>query len=309
MSFLTMAGLSLRDAEYLIDQRALYGRVMANPELFNIRVRNRPSQTTVAGVLIRTSIPTRKDIKKKHTRKVFTVIAKAHAHDKKNLRCTYCHEQGELTDTVICDNKVCNAVYHLECWNESRSTWRTGNGCSLRDCRSTTASPFTEKVKKRKRRPQATGDFVFVLTGKMSRPRADIAQQIRDAGHRVATSVSSKTTHVVAGVKPGSKYSDALARGIQIITEGDLTNILHRNHLSEEPVIVMLDGYDEQEGYECGVSFERLTDTLLVLSDEEGTMRFSRETGLPTPATYEEFGSWQLSKDAMRQYGTTRQNA
>lgn len=73
--------------------------------------------------------------------------------------------------------------------------------------------------------PQLGGAFAgerVVLTGSLSSmSREDAAQLIEAAGGEVLSSVSKKTTLVVAGDKAGSKLEKAVALGIPILSEED----------------------------------------------------------------------------------------
>jgi DNA ligase (NAD+) len=68
---------------------------------------------------------------------------------------------------------------------------------------------------------------IFVLTGtleSMSRPTATL--EIKRRGGKVAASVSSKTTYVVAGVEAGSKLAKAQALGVTILDEAAFLQLL-----------------------------------------------------------------------------------
>lgn len=69
----------------------------------------------------------------------------------------------------------------------------------------------------------APGKFVgltFVLTGELVRfTRDEAKRRIKELGGSVASSVSQKTSFVVAGADPGSKYSKAKELGVAIIDE------------------------------------------------------------------------------------------
>ena len=68
----------------------------------------------------------------------------------------------------------------------------------------------------------------FVLTGNLKNFTRDEAKgMIRKAGGSVSASVSSKTSYVVAGEKPGSKYQKAVELGVKIIDEEELKKILY----------------------------------------------------------------------------------
>ena len=65
-------------------------------------------------------------------------------------------------------------------------------------------------------------DKVFVLTGTLIQFTRDEASGIiQSLGGKVTSSVSSKTTYVLAGEKSGSKYKKALELGVQILSEED----------------------------------------------------------------------------------------
>jgi DNA ligase (NAD+) len=66
----------------------------------------------------------------------------------------------------------------------------------------------------------------IVLTGTLPSLSRDAAKQlIETAGGRVIGSVSAKTSYVVVGNDPGQKYQDALAMGINILTEAELVRM------------------------------------------------------------------------------------
>ena len=59
----------------------------------------------------------------------------------------------------------------------------------------------------------------FVLTGTLSRPREEIAEQIRALGGKVTSSVSKSTDYLLAGEEAGSKLAKAQELGIAILDE------------------------------------------------------------------------------------------
>ncbi|BBP01558.1 NAD-dependent DNA ligase LigA [Sulfuriferula nivalis] len=68
---------------------------------------------------------------------------------------------------------------------------------------------------------------VFVVTGTLPNLSRDEAKaKIEAIGAKVAGSVSKKTTYVVAGADPGSKFIKAQELGVTIIDEAELINIL-----------------------------------------------------------------------------------
>ncbi len=69
----------------------------------------------------------------------------------------------------------------------------------------------------------------FVLTGTLARgTREEAAADIERAGGKVTSSVSKKTTAVIAGTEPGSKLAKARALGVPVWTEDDLDRALGR---------------------------------------------------------------------------------
>jgi DNA ligase (NAD+) len=76
-------------------------------------------------------------------------------------------------------------------------------------------------------RPQTLGGLTFVLTGALSRyTREDAGAALKALGAKVSGSVSKKTSFVVAGEDPGSKYDKALELGVPVLGEDDLERVL-----------------------------------------------------------------------------------
>ncbi len=72
--------------------------------------------------------------------------------------------------------------------------------------------------KAERKRGSFTGETV-VLTGSLAMPRAEAQELIEEAGGTVGSSVTGKTTLVVAGEKAGSKLDKAHALGIPVLSE------------------------------------------------------------------------------------------
>jgi DNA ligase (NAD+) len=70
------------------------------------------------------------------------------------------------------------------------------------------------------------GGRTFVLTGTLSRPREEVAAEIRGGGGKVASSVSKRTDYVVAGDSAGSKRQKAESLGVPVIDETGLARLL-----------------------------------------------------------------------------------
>lgn len=73
----------------------------------------------------------------------------------------------------------------------------------------------------------ALSGMTFVLTGTLpTLTRAEAASMITSRGGKVSSSVSKKTTYVVAGTEPGSKLTRAEALGIPVLDETEFRALL-----------------------------------------------------------------------------------
>jgi DNA ligase (NAD+) len=71
-------------------------------------------------------------------------------------------------------------------------------------------------------------DKTFVLTGTLqSMDRNDASDKIKRLGGKISSSVSKKTSFVVVGENPGSKYDKALTLGVTIINEEQFLELLN----------------------------------------------------------------------------------
>ena len=69
--------------------------------------------------------------------------------------------------------------------------------------------------------------MTFVLTGTLEKyKREELTKVLEDKGAKVTNSVTKKTTGVIVGDKPGSKYDKALKLGVKIYKEEEIENII-----------------------------------------------------------------------------------
>lgn len=70
-------------------------------------------------------------------------------------------------------------------------------------------------------------DITFVITGKLiSKTRNEMKQLIEDAGGKVSSSISSKTTYLIAGENAGQKLQKAKSLNIKIINENEAIDMV-----------------------------------------------------------------------------------
>lgn len=62
-------------------------------------------------------------------------------------------------------------------------------------------------------------NLTFVITGTLLKPRSDYEAIIKSMGGKVSSSVSKKTSYVLCGENPGSKFDKATSLGVIIIDE------------------------------------------------------------------------------------------
>ena len=74
----------------------------------------------------------------------------------------------------------------------------------------------------------------FVITGTLSQPRNVFEEKIKKYGGKVSGSVSKKTSYVLAGENPGSKFDKASALGVIILSERDFNALSEGNNNEEK---------------------------------------------------------------------------
>lgn len=86
---------------------------------------------------------------------------------------------------------------------------------------------FVSDIEETPAEAQIFEEKTFVLTGELPRMTRKQAKEIIEArGGKVTGSVSKKTSYVVAGANPGSKYKKAQELGIEILDEEALTKMI-----------------------------------------------------------------------------------
>jgi len=76
---------------------------------------------------------------------------------------------------------------------------------------------------------------VWVITGILSEPREAFEESIRKNGGRVASSISKKTSYLLAGKEAGSKLEKARTLGVTIVDEGQFREMIGLTSESVSP--------------------------------------------------------------------------
>lgn len=70
-------------------------------------------------------------------------------------------------------------------------------------------------------------NLTFVITGTLSKPRSDYEAIIKSMGGKVSSSVNKKTSYVLCGENPGSKFDKATSLGVIIIDENSFKDMVN----------------------------------------------------------------------------------
>ncbi len=91
---------------------------------------------------------------------------------------------------------------------------------------------FEEDISDQKE--QSLAGLTFVLTGSLQQyKRTEAEDLLKEYGAKTSSSVSKKTSYVVAGPAAGSKLTKALSLGIPVLDEDDLVQIIQTGHVPE----------------------------------------------------------------------------
>ncbi|OVE81311.1 hypothetical protein BVY03_03765 [bacterium K02(2017)] len=82
---------------------------------------------------------------------------------------------------------------------------------------------FFKGVLKKTKATKGFGDLTFVLTGELKQfTRSELKEKLEGLGAKVSGSVSKKTSFVVVGENPGSKFDKAKSLGVAILNEDEI---------------------------------------------------------------------------------------
>lgn len=68
----------------------------------------------------------------------------------------------------------------------------------------------------------------FLITGTLSRPRAEFEELIKNLGGKIASGVSKNLSYLIAGEKAGSKLDKANKLGVRVLSEDELLDMAKR---------------------------------------------------------------------------------
>jgi DNA ligase (NAD+) len=80
-----------------------------------------------------------------------------------------------------------------------------------------------------KKGPQILVGKTFVFTGELNRYSREKAEElVKNLGGKTSSSVSKKTSYVVIGESPGSKYGNAKELGVPILSEEEFEKLIKK---------------------------------------------------------------------------------
>ena len=85
-------------------------------------------------------------------------------------------------------------------------------------------------------RGDALRGLSFVLTGSLSEPRDVVKRRLEALGARVGSSVSGRTSYLVAGAEPGSKLAKAEKLGVNVVDEVGLEAVIRERSSGPAPI-------------------------------------------------------------------------
>jgi len=95
-------------------------------------------------------------------------------------------------------------------------------------------------VSEKKAKSDILKGYTFVLTGALSKYSRNEAKEILESlGAKVTESVSKKTTAVIVGQDPGSKYTKAQQLGVKILNEEDFERLVKASSREEVEKMLM----------------------------------------------------------------------
>jgi DNA ligase (NAD+) len=71
-----------------------------------------------------------------------------------------------------------------------------------------------------------SGGKSFVITGTLSQSRSHFETLIKENGGKVSSSISAKTSYLLCGEDPGSKFDKAKELSISILGEQDFKKLI-----------------------------------------------------------------------------------
>ncbi len=143
------------------------------------------------------------------------------------LKQTICNNPSKISEIFGIGNEILES---LQEWfasqvNQNLIKELQGLGLSL----AKTKEHPESSSKKANSQIQKLDKQSLVITGSLSTlSRKELVEMIESAGGKITSSISTKTTFLIVGEKPGSKLQKAQQLGVKIISESDIINILNQ---------------------------------------------------------------------------------